>query len=88
MKHFVERRKEELNDRYARDVVLSRLYFAVNSVEITIRRHDSCIEEDNKIIYSRYFATEYKSFLRIVTEIIDNTTQIKSIHYKKNKKAT
>ncbi len=88
LKHFVERRKEELHLKYGEGVAFDRLYFAIDSMEITIQKYDSRIFEKGKFIYSKYFDTKYKSFLRIVTEIVNNHEEIKSIHFKKNKKAT
>jgi hypothetical protein len=88
LKHFVERRKSELEFKYTKEIILKRLYFAIEKIEITILEFDSLTQKKDSFIYSKYFDTEYKSFLRVVTEKIYNHEEIKSIHFKKNKKAT
>jgi len=66
--------------------LLKKLYFAVEHVEICIQK-GTCIEEENTLIYAYQFE-ELKSYLRVVTESVDNEQEIKSIHFQRNKKAT
>ncbi len=69
--------------------ILYRLYFVISSTELIIQKYDEIkIEGYNKKIYSKNFGREIKSSIRIVTEIIDDHEEIKSIHFQKNKKTT
>ena len=88
LKHFVERRKGEMWERYPEDEVIARLFFAIDNIGLTVQRHDSREEEDNKLVYGKYFDNEYKSSLKVVMESVQEHWEIKSIHFKKNKKAT
>lgn len=66
--------------------VLKKLYFAVDHVEICIQK-GALDEGCSTCIYTKYFE-ELKSDLRVVIEYKNNTQQIKSIHFQRNKKVT
>lgn len=89
LKHFVESRSGEMKDRTKEDII-KYLYFAIDNLEYTLHTYNSIeFQEDyKKYIYTKHFGKEMKSSIRIVTEIIESHQEIKSIHYKKNKKAT
>ncbi len=84
LKHFVERRKEEMCHKGI-DTVLSRLYFAIENLELTVRNFYTCeYFYPNKYIYSRRCEEDFS--LRVVTEIKKDVLEIKSIHYRLYKK--
>jgi hypothetical protein len=80
LKHFVERRKSE-------NLEIVMLHKAIDFIKPTILLHD-IVEyfEPNKYIYTKHFYHLNMPSLRVVTEIIDNHLQIKSIHYRVYKK--
>lgn len=82
LKHFVERRKSEMLEKYSEQNIILRLYFASDFYE----------EKDERFIYSKYFTRDFKFSLRIIAEQIGNHFEIISMHYKRikdnNKKAT
>lgn len=92
LKHFVERRKSEMLEKYSEQNIILRLYFAIENVNLVISKSDFYEEKDERLIYSKYFTREYKFSLRIVVEQIGNHFEIISMHYKRiknsNKKAT
>jgi len=59
----------------------------IYKIKKLIREYFDMEEEEEKRIYSKYFDNTYKSSLKIVMELIDSHWEIKSIHFKKNKKA-
>lgn len=92
LKHFVERRKSEMLDKYSEQNIILRLYFAIENVNLVVSTTDFYEEKDKRFIYSKYFTREFKFSLRIVVERIENHLEIVSMHYKRaqdgNKKAT
>ena len=87
LKHFVERRSEEMKHS-CKEVVFEKLYFAIHHVAEIIQTYDYIAVDDEKIIYDKGYGADIKALIRIVTEVVDDHQEVKSIHFKKNKKAT
>lgn len=87
LKHFVERRKTELNIRYERLDVLKRLYFVIDSIEDVFENKDTYeVSDMGRMIYTKNYNNLDRSSVRIVLESTENRLEIVSMHFKKNKK--
>lgn len=79
-----------MSNKYKKDAILSRLFFVVDHVEKifqTSNYNDVSVEEVKKI-YLQHFEPYENFAIRIIVENIKNTSQIKSMYFQKNKKAT
>lgn len=85
MKHFVERRKEEMKRNNIIDV-LKRLYFIIDRCEQVLHDYDSLVQEQSKSIYAKFYEYELNASIRIVTEQCKDFESIVSIHIQKYKK--
>ena len=87
LKHFVERRSVEMK-KHNKNEVIDKLFFAIEHIEEVVQMYDSVSCKNEKYIYNKGYGTEIKSIIRIISEKINTHQEIKSIHFKKNKKAT
>lgn len=87
LKHFVERRKEDLGIRYSETEVLSRMYFVIDSIEEVFKNSDECYELDsNRTAYIKYYSHADRSSVRIIIEKNKNVYHVVSMHFNKTKK--
>ena len=88
LKHFVERRKEELlkNNNLAktRKILISIVLY----IQEVVKESDNMTADESgkKIIYEKIYNKENNLSIRVVVEIMDNRQEIKSFHYVKIKK--
>ena len=85
LKHSVERRKEELRDKYDYISILHRLDFVIDSIEIVVQKPDLVLLEETKRIYTKHFEIYANCSIRIIIEYINNRSEIKSMHFQKYK---
>jgi hypothetical protein len=88
LKHFTERRKVELLKNNSFNKTIEILISMVLYMQKVFKGSDNItIEESgNKIIYEKFYNKENGLSIRVVTEIIKNRQEIKSLHYIKIKK--
>lgn len=88
LKHFVERRKEELLKNNNLTKTIEILISIVLHVQHVVRYSDSITMEElgKKIIYEKTYNKENNLSIRVVVEIVENRQEIKSFHYIKIKK--
>ncbi len=87
LKHFVERRKEELLKNNNRDRSLAFMCFIVENIQATILEFDSCTKEiTGKCFYKKRYpiSSKRQRSIRIVLEIKESRLEIISIHLRKN----
>ncbi len=81
LKHFVERRKDEGLSAYM-------MCKAIDLITSAVLRYDTDeYFEPNKHVYTKHFYRINMPSLRVVTEVVNNHLQIKSIHYRIYKKS-
>jgi hypothetical protein len=84
LKHFVERRKIELNKSHSDIQAIRLIYFIIECLHECISNYDSyTFERYFKHFYSRSFLTTGKPTIRVLVEIIEGKVEIISMHYRK-----
>lgn len=87
LKHCIESRKEELCKNHTDLETMELLKFAIDNIQETVTNFSSYIHEPpSKFIYIKNYSHSGKPLLRIVIDFKENSLQIKSIHFRKNKK--
>ena len=86
LKHFVERRAEEMRLKYEKQVILSKLVETIESVGQVIQKPDHVIQEDSKISYIKCLKVGSKYSTKVVVEDVHGRVEIKSIHFRTHKK--
>lgn len=87
LKHFVERRKSELEVRYKKTEIIERLYFVIDCIVDVFKNKDSFeVNGIGRMIYTKNYNNLDRSLIRIVFEPVENRLEIVSMHFKKNKK--
>ena len=87
LKHFVERRKGELEIRYTLEQAITRIDFVIDSIEEVVRNFDEMeVMESNRIRFIKHYYNLDRSSIRIVVEKHEDTYQIVSMHFHKTKK--
>lgn len=85
LKHFVERRREELLKKHTRQESLTTIYFIVDSLPEIIKQPD-CLEiECEKYILTKDYYHIDKSSIRIILELRQGSFEIVSIHFKRKR---
>jgi hypothetical protein len=82
LKHFVERRREELLKNHTPEESLRIIYFALNKIRETIIRYDSWELTDSRYSYTKDYSTLDKHLLRIIADEKKDSLEICSIHFK------
>lgn len=86
LKHFVDRRKQEMSNSYTDKEIINSLNFAMHNCIVVYSQFDKVEPKfPNRLIYSKYFEIINKN-LRVVLESVRDRLEICSIHFQKNKK--
>ena len=87
LKHFIERRKVEMLKNNNLNQTINILISMVLYIENIITNPDKVMVHnlENKIIYEKVYDIENCLSVRVVTELVLNKRQIKSIHFIKTK---
>jgi hypothetical protein len=87
LKHFVERRKVELLKNNSLTKTIEILISMVLYIQEVVKNSDSVTIEElgSKIIYEKLYNKENDLSIRVVTELVSNERQVKSIHFIKTK---
>lgn len=68
--------------------IIIKLFFTIDNMQNVIQNPDSFSRKENSLFYDKGYGIEIKALIRIVVEMVEEQQEIKSIHFKKNKKAT
>lgn len=89
LKHFVERRRGELLKNNSLTKTVEILISMILYIQEIVNDSNNITTEElgNKIIYEKIYNKENYLSIRVVTEIIENKQEIKSLHFVKMKKS-
>ncbi len=88
LKHFVERRRVELFKNNGFSETIDLLFSMIMYIEKAVKDSDliTIKEFENKIIYEKVYKPENNLSIRVITEVVENHQEIKSLHFVKIKK--
>jgi hypothetical protein len=86
LKHFVERRKEELAKNHSLEEALGKILFAIERMRGTITDFDKYEFEPPGHAYSKDYSAEGYPSLRICVESKEERLEVVSIHFTKHRK--
>jgi hypothetical protein len=89
LKHFVEQRTEQLGKNHTQKEALENMHFAIEHTEETICHFDLYeFKPPVDHFYTKDYSHIGKPSLRILLEFKNDQLEVKSIHFRKNKKKT
>ena len=74
--------------KYSRETIIRRMNFVVENIQQIVNKSNLFDVVNNKQIYLKYFEHDFKSYIRVITEVVSDRLEIKTMHFKRNKKAT
>lgn len=85
LKHFVERRKEELLRKHSKDEAIQMINFALSQIPVVLSDFDTYEYQpaDNKHFYSKSFQSIGEPSIRILVEEYEGNLEIRSFHFRK-----
>lgn len=86
LKHFVERRTEELHKNHTPEKALQKIFFIIDSFWNTICEFDDCWNEPyNRVFYNKAYPLSSKRnrVIRVLVEIKSHGLEIVSMHLRK-----
>ena len=95
IKHFVERRKAELEKNHTTEEVLRKVSFALNEIpnivlhyDLYTREREKSENEKEKHFYTKNYTHQGEPSIRILFDERGDTLEVRSLHFTKNKNTT
>jgi len=87
LKHYVESRKLELAKNHNEKEVLDTIYFGIDNLQETVINFSSYeYIPPQGHVYTKDYSNVGKPLLRVIVDLKKKTLEIRSIHFRKNKK--
>jgi hypothetical protein len=85
LKHFVDKRRAEMEKRHSHQEILEAVLFALRKIQEVIILHDSYEYIPPRHYFTKAFPYLNKALIRIITDQKKDRLEICSIHFKTNR---